>query len=74
MIEVKLFAGLRAGREKSYEFPANQFNKVAEIGEYLEIPREKMAIILVNGLQSDLEATFEDGDVISIFPAVGGGV
>ena len=73
MIEVKLFAGLRQGREKAYEFPVDKFERVEEIGEYLKIPREKMAIILINGVHSELDATFEDGDVISIFPAVGGG-
>jgi molybdopterin converting factor small subunit len=73
MIEVKLFAGLRAGREKSYEFPADKFKNGLEIGEYLEIPKEKIAILLINGIHSELDATFSDGDVISIFPAVGGG-
>jgi molybdopterin converting factor small subunit len=73
MIEVKLFAGLRQGREKAYEFSADKFDNVREIGEYLEIPEEKMAIILVNGVHSELDATFNDNDVISIFPAVGGG-
>ena len=73
MIVVKLFAGLREGREKAYEFPPEQFKTVEEIGAYLEIPKEKMAIILVNGIHAELDATFNDGDVISIFPAIGGG-
>ena len=73
MIVVKLFAGLREGREKAYEFPGEQFKTPEEIGAYLEIPKEKMAIVLINGVHAELDATFNDGDVISIFPAIGGG-
>ena len=73
MIKVKLFAGLRQGREKAYEFPVDKFETVGEIGEFLEIPKEKMQIILINGANGELDSTFKDGDEISIFPAVGGG-
>ena len=73
MIEVKLFAGLRVGREKAYEFPGDKFKNGVEIIEHLEIPKEKVAIFLINGLQSEAEDNVKDGDVISIFPAVGGG-
>jgi len=73
MIEVKLFAGLRIGREKSYQFPTNQFSNGNEIREYLDIPKEKIAIYLINGKNRELDDDIMDGDVISIFPAVGGG-
>ena len=73
MIEVKLFAGLRIGREKSYQFPIGQFNNGTEIREYLDIPEEKIAIYLINGKYCELEDSIKDGDIISIFPAVGGG-
>jgi molybdopterin converting factor small subunit len=73
MIVVKLFAGLREGREKAYEFPGDKFKNGREIGEYLDIPEEKMAIVLINGIHAELDAGIKDGDVVSIFPAVGGG-
>jgi molybdopterin converting factor small subunit len=73
MIEVKLFASLREGREKAYQFPADKFKNGREIGEYLDIHEEKITILLINGIYSELDARINDGDVISMFPAVGGG-
>jgi molybdopterin converting factor small subunit len=73
MLEVKLFASIRVGREKAYEFPGDKFKNGKEIAKYLDIPEEKIAILLINGIYSELDARINDGDVISMFPAVGGG-
>lgn len=73
MIEVRLFATLREGREKiiKLDFKTN-FNGI-QLLEDLKIPQEQVSIFLVNGHHQSLEKLFCDKDTISIFPPVGGG-
>jgi molybdopterin converting factor small subunit len=39
----------------------------------LNIPREKVFSILVNGVHKDFDQALAEGDRVSIFPPVGGG-
>lgn len=73
MIEVRLFATLRYGREKIYTFPPGTFQTAAEVLEYFHIPTEEVSIYLINGMHSRLEDDIKDGDIIALFPPVGGG-
>ena len=73
MITVKLFATLRKGREKEYDFPAGKFKDGEELSQHLGIDAEEISVFLINGIHGKLSDSFKDGDVISIFPAVGGG-
>ena len=73
MIDVKLFATLRDGREKSYKLPAENFNDAADIMKYLDIPVDEVAILLINGFHSKPDAPVKDGDLVSLFPPCAGG-
>lgn len=73
MIEVRLFATFREGREKVSFFDQKDFKNAGEIIDYLRIPRQDVAILLINGLYSPIDASVKDGDVIALFPPVGGG-
>ena len=73
MIKVKLFATLRKGREKEYDFSADRFKSGEELRQHLGIDVEDVSVFLINGLHGKLSDSFKDGDVISIFPPVGGG-
>ena len=73
MLDVKLFATLRDGREKAYKLPVEDFPTPAAIYEHLDIPPEDVAILLVNGFHSDKDVALKDGDFISIFPPCAGG-
>lgn len=73
MIEVRLFATLRQGREKKYQLEALNFSNARQIIEYFEIPSEEVSILLINGFHSKPEDAVKDGDIISLFPPVGGG-
>lgn len=73
MIEVRLFATFREGREKVSFFDQKDFKNAGEIIDYLRIPRQEVAILLINGLYSPIDASVKDGDVIALFPPVGGG-
>lgn len=75
MIEVRLFATFREGRQKIFllEESQFQFQTVIKVLEHLQIPKEEVAICLINGRHSKLETTLNQGDVLALFPPVGGG-
>lgn len=73
MIEVRLFATFREGRGKIIELEPEGIGKASDILDVLKIPYEEVAIYLINGFHSKLDAPVKDGDVLAIFPPVGGG-
>ena len=73
MIEVRLFAGLRQGRQKIYQMEPSSIATVQDIMDRLSIDRKEVNILLVNGFHQKPETEVHDGDIVSLFPAVGGG-
>lgn len=73
MIEVRLFATFREGRDKVSFLDQKNFKNAGEILDYLRIPREEVAIILINGRYSAIDTPLKDGDILALFPPVGGG-
>ena len=73
MIEVRLFATLRDGRGKILQLKPEEAATAGEILTLLQIPAETVAILLINGFHSKPEDAVKDGDVIALFPPVGGG-
>ena len=73
MIEVRLFATLREGRGKVQMLDAAGFSTAGDIIRYLQIPMEEVAILLVNGFHKKPEQEVKDGDIVALFPPVGGG-
>lgn len=73
MVEVRLFAGLRQGRQKIYQMESDSISTVQDIMDRLSIDRREVNILLVNGFHQKPETAVTDGDIVSLFPAVGGG-
>lgn len=73
MIEVRLFAMFREGREKISFLPEKDFPNPREILRHLGIEEKKVAILLVNGFHSDMDHDLKAGDVLAIFPPIAGG-
>lgn len=73
MIEVRLFATFREGRGKISFFDAKNFKDAGDIVDFLKIPRTEVAILLINGHYSAVDAPISDGDILALFPPVGGG-
>ena len=73
MIEVRLFAGLRQGRQKIYSMEPGSVKNVQDIMDALNIQRGEVNILLINGFHQKPETEVKDGDIVSLFPAVGGG-
>lgn len=73
-IEVRLFAYFREGRDKKYFMEINEENITPRyILEKLNIKVEEVAILLINGRDGKADTLLRDGDVLSLFPPVGGG-
>ena len=73
MVEVRLFAGLRQGRQKIYQMEASSIKNVQDIMDVLNIQRSEVNILLINGFHQKPETEVKDEDIVSLFPAVGGG-
>lgn len=73
MIEVRLFATLRDNREKTYFLPAEDFHCTLDILHFLDIPKEAVSTLLINGFHKKPEDEVKDTDVVALFPPVGGG-
>jgi len=72
-VKVRLFATLREGRGKEVETEGKAGMTGNDLIDQMEISEEDVAIFLINGKDGKLEDPIQDGDVISIFPPVGGG-
>ncbi len=73
MIEVRFFATLRDGRGKVAQIPAREVSTAGDILRRFDIPAEEVSILLISGFHSKPEDPVKDGDVVSLFPPVGGG-
>lgn len=73
MIEVRLFATFRINREKILFLSPEEYPNTRTILEHLQIPVEEVAILLINGLHSKPDDPLKEGDVVALFPPVGGG-
>ena len=72
-IEMRLFATLRIGRSKVIPMEVPEGSVVSQLTDALDIPREEIAILLVNGRDGSLDQVLREGDTVSVFPPVGGG-
>lgn len=72
-IEVRLFATFREGREKKYFLEVNEEAKIVDILKKLNIDEEEVSIMLLNGIDGMGDRILSEGDVLALFPPVGGG-
>lgn len=73
MIEVRLFATLREGREKIIMLDAEGITCAADILRQLDIPTEEVSILLINGFHKKPTDAVKDQDIVALFPPAGGG-
>ncbi len=72
-VEVRLFAHLRQGREKTQTMEVKEGTTILDIIKALNIDKDEVAIMLLNGRDGSETRQVKDGDVVSLFPPVGGG-
>lgn len=74
-ITVKLFAQYREGRFKEAQQHYPEGTKAHEVISQLGIYEEKfpLGVLMVNGRHQREDTVLKEGDVLSLFPKVGGG-
>ncbi|MCL2609952.1 MAG: MoaD/ThiS family protein [Treponema sp.] len=73
-LEVRLFAYLRENRGKVVQVDVRPGETtVLDVLNGLGIPVKEATLILLKGQDAGLQATFEEGDYLALFPPVGGG-
>lgn len=72
-ITVKLFATFRDGRDKIQIFELEQGKTPKDVIAILGIEEPEIAILLVNGHDGHFDKPLLEGDLIALFPPVGGG-
>jgi len=72
-VKVKLFASLRQGREKESIIETKEGATVTDIISTLQITKEEIAILLVNGINGRYDQQLSENDLLAIFPPMGGG-
>ncbi len=74
-LTIKLFAHYRENRfkvaEKAFREGVTAREVIADLG--LDTAKYPLGILLVNGSHVEEDHILKDGDVLSIFPKVGGG-
>ena len=77
-VNVKLFAtlvrfkdGSRAGRPFEVELPEGSV--VQDLIDYLKIPPEETHVIFINNILQEPDTKLKEGDILGLFPPVGGG-
>jgi len=72
-ITVKLFASFRAGR---FDIETGDYlagTTVADVADSLNLPQTEVGIMMVNNRHVKLDHMLADGDVLALFPLLGGG-
>ena len=72
-IEIRLFATLREKRFDKKRIKINGIQKVEDIIRKLDMNPEEVAIIFVNRKHARLDTKIKPGDIVSLFPKIGGG-
>ncbi|NMA87354.1 MAG: MoaD/ThiS family protein [Tissierellia bacterium] len=72
-VEVRLFATFREGREKKQFMELKEGTNLSQIIDTLNINKEEVSIALINGIDGPLDREVADGDIVALFPPVGGG-
>ncbi|MBU3190797.1 MoaD/ThiS family protein [Clostridium bowmanii] len=72
-ITVKLFATFRDGREKIQFLDVEQGKTTEDVITILGIEKSEVAILLLNGRDEQFDRPLVEGDLIALFPPVGGG-
>lgn len=72
-LTVKLYAQFRVGRFKIEQQTYRESISAHQVIANLGIAEEELGVLMVNGRRADLGQLLADGDVLGIFPLVGGG-
>jgi molybdopterin synthase sulfur carrier subunit len=72
-ITVRLYATLREGHapEESVELPPGM--AVSGMMKELKVPESVVTLIFINGRHASPDTLLNEGDIVALFPPIGGG-
>ena len=72
-VTVKLFAFFREGRfiKEDRELPGAA--PVGQVVDDLDIDREEVGVLMINSRHCQFDTILQEGDILAIFPVIGGG-
>ena len=74
LIHLKLYASLARFRPaQPHCYPVPNATDVDQLVSMLDLPREEVKLIFVNGRRAAANTLLAEGDRVGIFPPVGGG-
>lgn len=73
LITVKLFATFRENRFKEARRDYPPGTTVADVATELEIDHDLIGMIFIHGRAAELDRVLDEGDVLALFPLLGGG-
>ncbi len=72
-VTVKLFAFFREGRFIKEDRELSPAAPVCQVVDDLDIDREEVGVLMVNSRHCQLDTILQEGDILAIFPVIGGG-
>jgi sulfur-carrier protein len=72
-VTVKLFATLRKDRFDEKDIELADGVTTGEIINMIAIPPTEVTLIFINGRHSTPQTKLADGDILALFPPIGGG-
>jgi sulfur carrier protein ThiS len=72
-IKVKLFAQFRHGRFKEKQLEYLSPLQISQVMDDLGIVAKEVGVLMVNGRHVSVDEQLVEGDVLGVFPLVGGG-
>jgi molybdopterin converting factor small subunit len=73
VVTVRLFASFQQGRFDEAPRECHAGTCVGDIVDELRIPRQEIGVLLVNRRHAGFDRELSPGDVMSVFPLIGGG-
>lgn len=72
-VKTKLFASLRQGRFSEDTLSFSEGTTLSDLVNSLNIKPKELAFVLINGQMAQPDQILVHGDVVSLFPLIGGG-
>lgn len=72
-VTVKLYSSLRQGRFQEEPMDYTMRVTVAQAAVQLGIKVDDLGMVLINGQAVTLDHKLQEGDILSLFPLIGGG-
>ncbi len=72
-VTVKLFAFFRQDRFTVEELEYHETNIVSDVLKGLDIVVDEVGVTMINSKHCHLNTPLQEGDVLAIFPVIGGG-